>query len=552
MDDVTKMVDEAVLLEDLAREDRTEYDRRRSKAAETLGIRVSTLDREVDALRKKRAKEKKLPETDAALDIASAGDLPKEADILARFGKEIERAGLVGETANAKILYLALTSRLFERPVSIAVKGVSAGGKSFMVESVLKFFPASAYFARTGFSEKALYFSDEDFRHRIIVIFEAIGMESDYLSYVIRTLLSENRLSYELPVKTEDGMKPQVLEKEGPTGLITTTTAAKLHPENETRLLSLGVTDTKQQTKAVMHRLAGAAVSCDHTPWQVFQEWLATGSQQVVVPYASMLADRIPPVAVRLRRDFGMLLSLIRAHALLHRETRDKDDQGRVVASFADYTAVYHLVEGLFAEGIEATVPTTVRETVEAVREYLAAGGSAQTAEGAPTVSLTALAKEMKLDKNSVHHRVRKAISAGYLANQETRRGKPAQIVLADPLPEESEVLPPPGVLECWSYYGGDVSGEAYPPGGGNGGLVIDQGVSEEGSEAVCPPDVHPPENASNTPTVPVNGNGGNGAGRDDGIPWNLLVENRKQPFDLDRACPLGPGGAGDSLDDLK
>ena len=35
-----------------------------------------------------------------------------------------------------------------------------------------------------------------------------------------------------------------MIEREGPTGLIVTTTALRLHPENETRMLSLTVTDT--------------------------------------------------------------------------------------------------------------------------------------------------------------------------------------------------------------------------------------------------------------------------------------------------------------------
>ena len=477
--------DERALVEALASKDHSEYDRVRSEVAKTLGVRVGTLDDKVAEARKRRAKPEALPLPDPEKLAAEAGDLLTESDILERFGKAVERAGLVGETNNAKILYLAITSRLFDRPVSVAVKGVSAGGKSFTVESVLKFFPAPAYFTRTGFSEKALYFSDEDFRHRFIIIFEAVGMESDYLSYVIRTLLSENRLSYELPVKSEDGMKPQLLEKEGPTGLITTTTAAKLHPENETRLFSLGVIDTKQQTRAVMRTLAADKVSTfDYGPWQALQEWLATGEQRVVVPYAPWLADKIPPVAVRLRRDFGMLLSLIRAHALLHRETRDKDDQGRIVAATADYAAIYHLVEKPFAEGVEATVPATVRETVEVVRECLAADESGQTAT---TISLAALAKELKLDKSSVHHRVRKAIAAGYLANQETKKGKAAQIVLADPLPKEREVLPAPGALERWSDYGGDVPRETYPRPGGNGHLHINQGRKEDANAPISP-----------------------------------------------------------------
>jgi hypothetical protein len=57
----------------------------------------------------------------------------------------------------------------------------------------------------------------------------------------------------------------------------------------------------------------------------------------------------VPPVAVRLRRDFRLLLSLIEAHALLHRERRDRDEQGRIVATRDDYATVRELVADLFA-----------------------------------------------------------------------------------------------------------------------------------------------------------------------------------------------------------
>lgn len=159
---------------------------------------------------------------------AAAGDLVSCRNILGHFGTEVENAGLVGETSNAKILYLALTSRLFEWPVAIAIKGVSSGGKSFTVEQVLKFFPLAAYFERTGLSEKALAYSEEDFRHRHIIIYEAAGMNSDFGSYLIRSLLSEGRLLYEFVEKTKFGIRTRLIDKPGPTGLITTTTAPKL------------------------------------------------------------------------------------------------------------------------------------------------------------------------------------------------------------------------------------------------------------------------------------------------------------------------------------
>jgi hypothetical protein len=465
MNDTAKRVDEALAagaddakIKELAALSAIKYGQRRKEEAKKLGIRPTDLDFEV----KRERKRTKTGPVKEAVDIKkledAAGDLITCPGVLERFEGVINDS-LVGETDNAKLLYLALTSRLFDReicrPVSIAVKGVSAGGKSFTCESVLKFFPESAYFARSALSDKALYFTDENLKHRFIVLWEAVGMgpdqgtsngEVNHLAYAVRTLLSENRLSYELPIKTEDGIKSQVIEKEGPTGLITTTTATRLHPENETRLLSLGIVDTPEQTQAVMRALAtGRIDDTDYAPWRAFQEWLAAGERRVVVPFAVVLAEMIPPLAVRLRRDFSALLSLIRAHALLHRQTRARDDQGWIVAAVADYAAVYNLVKKLFGEGIEATVPATVRETVEAVKRCLGNGGG--------DVSLTALAKALRLDKNSVHHRVGKAIKAGYLLNNQERRGKPAQIVLGEPLPEEQDLLPAPEALECGGEY---------------------------------------------------------------------------------------------------
>jgi hypothetical protein len=187
--------------------------------------------------------------------------------------------------------------------------------------------------------------------------------------------------------KTSEGMKPRLIEREGPTGLIVTTTAVKLHPENETRLLSLTVTDTQDQTRAVMAALAEEAseAGANFEPWHALQVWLEGAEHRVLIPYAKILADLIPPVAVRLRRDFGALLNLIRAHALLHQATRDRDAQGRIIAAIEeDYAAVRELVADLVSEGIEVTVPKTVRETVEASGGC----GKPQVASQSPWLSL--------------------------------------------------------------------------------------------------------------------------------------------------------------------
>jgi hypothetical protein len=83
-------------------------------------------------------------------------ELAQEPNILERFAAELVRSGVAGESRIAKLLYLAATARLLERPVNVALKGPSSGGKSYLVERVLSFLPESAYYALSAMSERAL------------------------------------------------------------------------------------------------------------------------------------------------------------------------------------------------------------------------------------------------------------------------------------------------------------------------------------------------------------------------------------------------------------
>ena len=75
----------------------------------------------------------------------ACAELAHAENILAGFDRALGTIGLVGERRVAKLLYLAVTSRLLDRPVSVVVKGPSSGGKSFTVKSVLRFFPGDAF-----------------------------------------------------------------------------------------------------------------------------------------------------------------------------------------------------------------------------------------------------------------------------------------------------------------------------------------------------------------------------------------------------------------------
>ncbi len=372
-------------------------------------------------------------------------------DILALVARTVAALGVAGETRLVKLLYLAVVSRLLDgnRPVSLAVKGPSSGGKSHTTQQVLSLFPASAYYALSAMSEQALAYSEEPLSHRMLVIYEAAGMSGDFASYLLRSLLSEGSIRYETVEKTADGLKAQFIERLGPTGLIVTTTALQLHPENETRILSVPVSDTPDQTRAVLLSLAGELVQqLDLAPWHSLSEWLEAGERRVNIPFARELAEHTSTAAVRLRRDFVTILSLTRAHALLHRASREQDADGRIVAIVADYAAVRELVHDLIADGVGQTVPATIRETVRIIAEIGAEAGA----------SIGHIAKALKLDKSVASRRARAAQDRGYLQNLEDRKGRPARYVLGEPMPEDVSILPMPEALQCCSVDGGDSS----------------------------------------------------------------------------------------------
>ncbi len=372
----------------------------------------------------------------------SCRELAESPDILAEFVRDLERCRLVGERRNAKLLYLALTSRMLEKIVSVTVKGPSSAGKSYLVKKVLGFFPESASWSFSGMSEKTLFYTEESLSHRHLFFAEAAGVGGEFQDYIIRTLLSEGFLEYEFVEKTAEGLRPRRIRKDGPTGFITTTTRSSLFWENETRYLSLTVTDTRDQTRRVFLAISEESVEePDLTRWQALQVWLEGSERRVVVPYARDLAEKMGDVAVRLRRDFSVILSLIRSHTLLHQATRERDGEGRIVASIVDYRRVRELVADLVAEGVEATVPPIVRQTVEAVEKIIRDGDEEHATNRAVT-------EDLQIDKAAASRRVKVAVDQGYLRNLEDRKGRPARLVVGEPMPEDAEILPPPEDLE--------------------------------------------------------------------------------------------------------
>ncbi len=264
----------------------------------------------------------------------------------------------------------------------------------------------------------------------------------------LRQLLSEGRLVYEFTDFDSHGTR--VIVKQGPTNLITTTTLVHLDPELETRMLSVTVSDTREQTRKILLAQASryeAPTQPDHSRWRAFGEWIALGPREVNVPFASTLAELVDPAAVRLRRDFPALLSLVETHALLHQNARDRDERSRVVATISDYAQVHRLIADVVAEGAGRSIRASIRETVQAVVRLMFGNQKPVPDHAEKPVTIRRLADHLGIDQSAARRRAYAAVEAGYVENTAGPR-RPMTLRVVEAVPDEKTILPTPAALE--------------------------------------------------------------------------------------------------------
>jgi len=379
-----------------------------------------------------------------------AQDLLLDPHLLGAIDAAICAGGFAGDTTPAKLAYIALTSRLLSRPLNIAFVAASAAGKNRAIDAALALMPPSAYYLEGAGSARALVYGDTDFQHKTVIVAEADSIpEEGPAASAIRSLAEDNAMRYDVVERDPDTGKFGVrhIIKPGPTGLITTSTKS-LGEQMGTRLLEVGLSDTPEQTRAVLgaHAAAvsGASLASEADALVAVQQWLQlAGEHDVLVPFAGALAALVPAGMVRMRRDFRQLLTVIQAVTLLHQCQRDRDVDGHLVATLEDYRIARGLLLQTFTEVASGGVSRAVRQTVKAV-------GEIQEAQKGEPVTTGALGRVLKLERSAVWRRVQSAVRLGLLVNKETREHQPARLVLGEPLPEEKAALPTVEEVEAW------------------------------------------------------------------------------------------------------
>ena len=91
----------------------------------------------------------------------------KDPKLMTNTLADIVQSGIVGETQNALIAYLAYTSRKREKPLHIICLGASGTGKTYLQEKISELIPEEEKIEITTLSDNALYyFGREELKHR--------------------------------------------------------------------------------------------------------------------------------------------------------------------------------------------------------------------------------------------------------------------------------------------------------------------------------------------------------------------------------------------------
>ena len=243
---------------------------------------------------------------------------------------------------------------------------------------------------------------------------------------IMRSLLSEGHIRYQTTEAKQNGYFSKSIEKEGPTGLITTSTNLRFSPDEETRLISVRIDESPIQTERIVKAtLLRRNYEVDLSEWITFQQWLETIPRKVEIPFGEVLLNLIPCSSLRMRRDIDKILTLLEVHAFLHHKKRKKTADGKIIAELTDYEAIRMLVKDrLETEMRKAKSLKTNKDVLSVVSVVKDLFNSKNS-----PVTNKEIGEKLNLKPDQVSRSVKKAIKLGLLINQDDNRGKTNQLV---------------------------------------------------------------------------------------------------------------------------
>jgi len=257
-------------------------------------------------------------------------ELLQQPDLLDRIVYDMGRLGYVGEAANKKLGYIITVSRKLQSPLCGAILSRAGAGKSGLMDVLAEMIPPDELVRFTRITPQALYYAEPGgLKHKVIMSGEDEGLLGS--DYALRELISSKKIRLAIPLSDSDSGKLRTVEYEveGPIALLFSTTKPAIHFENATRLVTLSLDESPEQTRQILeaqrrrHTIAGL----EEKPVLEDLRQLHRNIQRmlkpllVINPYAPHL--KFPTQPLEMRREHEKYLSLIDAVALLYQHQRE-------------------------------------------------------------------------------------------------------------------------------------------------------------------------------------------------------------------------------------
>jgi len=116
------------------------------------------------------------PLADTSQEVKDAAlKLLKSDTLFEQISADIRDIGVAGEEDLAAMIYVIMTSRLLDKPLSAIVQGASSSGKTHTIERGAKLMPPEAVVQAHDFTDQALYYLPSgSLKHKVVISGERV------------------------------------------------------------------------------------------------------------------------------------------------------------------------------------------------------------------------------------------------------------------------------------------------------------------------------------------------------------------------------------------
>src|SRR4030042_1397344 len=280
----------------------------------------------------------------------------KSEKLFEQISSDVEAIGIAGEKELSLTIYIIMTSRLLDKPLSAIVQGASASGKSYIIETISKLMPPEAVIQAHDFSDQALYYLPSgSLIHKVIISGERVNEHPRKDGYAedntkaFREMVARGKLRKAVTIKENNGKyRTVIINQAGPICYLESTTATNIHDEDATRLLPLATDESVNQTQKIIEaqrKDAKGQVTSEDKKQQIIQRHHTLQRLlkpiEVRIPYVDSIS--LPDTNIATRRTYTQFIFAINSIAFLRQyqktiKTQESSGLEYIEADEVDYS----------------------------------------------------------------------------------------------------------------------------------------------------------------------------------------------------------------------